>query len=145
MITLAPGLANCDRILHLDLARFMEKPQETIKKCLTAVLDNNANYGSVAFPALGTGGLVLSSPHAAIFHRSSIVGMSSTPTPCTPKSSVLFLPIDRLFNVIPTHPPPLPSSPQPCYAFLCVCVCVCMRACMRVCVCVHVCVCVTKI
>ena len=84
VITLAPGLANCGRILHLDLARFMEKPQETIKNCLTAALDNNAKCRSVAFPALGTGELVLSHLHAAIFHRSSIVGMSSHPPTCLP-------------------------------------------------------------
>jgi len=79
VITPAPGLANCDKILHLDLARFMEKPQETIKNCLTAALDNNTKCRSVAFPALGTGELVSSRLRAAIFHRSSIVGMFSHP------------------------------------------------------------------
>ena len=71
VITPAPGLASCDKILHLDLARFMSKPQQTIKDCLTLAIDNHPKCHSIAFPALGTGSFL------AIFH---IFGACFVPT-----------------------------------------------------------------
>ncbi|KAK7110036.1 uncharacterized protein [Littorina saxatilis] len=53
VITDAPGLPHCKNIFHVDLAKYMKKPQDTIKQLFYHLRDKK--FTSVAFPALGTG------------------------------------------------------------------------------------------